>query len=116
MQKNRFRRPGTRMNTKSASANCGTWAKVPRPQCEKHGLRQGEVPWARPGSGFTLMFEAMVMLLCQQMPVADAGELLGEHHTRLWRIVCEDVERAQEARDWSKVTRVLVDETNARRG
>jgi transposase len=91
-------------------------AKVPRCQCEKHGVRQVEVPWARPGSGFTLMFEAMVMLLCQQMPVADAAELLGEHDTRLWRIVCEHVERAQEARDWSKVTRILVDETSARRG
>jgi hypothetical protein len=34
------------------------------------------------------MFTAMVMLLCQQMPVADAAELLGEHGTRLMRMVC----------------------------
>ena len=40
--------------------------KVPRCRCEKHGVRQVEVPWARAGSGFTLMFEALVMLLCQQ--------------------------------------------------
>ncbi len=94
----------------------GLVAKVPRCRCEEHGVRQVEVPWARPGSGFTLMFEAMTMLLCQQMPVADVAELLGEHDTRLWRIVCEYVERAQAGRDWSKVTRILVDETSAKRG
>lgn len=91
-------------------------AKVPRCRCEKHGVKLIEVPWARKESGFTLMFEAFVMLLCQQMPVADVAELLGEHDTRLWRIVCAHVEKAQAKRDWSKVTRILVDETSARRG
>ena len=75
-----------------------------------------EVPWARPGSGFTLMFEAMAMLLCSQMPVVDAAELLGEQDTRLWRMLCGLVEKAQAGRDWSQVKRVLVDETSARRG
>jgi hypothetical protein len=32
------------------------------------------VPWARPGSGFTLLFEAMVLLMCQQMPVAGVAK------------------------------------------
>lgn len=91
-------------------------ARVPRCRCEEHGVRQVEVPWARPGRGFTLMFEALVMLLCQQMPVADAAELLGEEDTRLWRVVCAHVEQAQAERDWSKVRRILVDETSARRG
>lgn len=91
-------------------------ARVPRCRCEEHGVRQVEVPWARAGSGFTLMFEALVMLLCQQMPVADVAELLGEEDTRLWRVVCAHVEQAQARRDWSRVRRILVDETSARRG
>jgi transposase len=28
-------------------------ARVPRTQCEEHGVLQVETPWARPGSGFT---------------------------------------------------------------
>lgn len=91
-------------------------ARVPRCRCEEHGVRQIEVPWARAGSGFTLMFEALTMLLCEQMPVSDVAELVGEEDTRLWRIVCAYVEKAQADRDWSKVRRVLVDETSSRRG
>lgn len=95
---------------------CELVAKVPRCRCEEHGVRQVEVPWARAGSGFTLMFEALAMLLCQQMPVAEVAELLGEQDTRLWRMLCAYVEQAQAERDWSKVKRILVDETSARRG
>lgn len=95
---------------------CELVAKVPRCRCEAHGVRQVEAPWARPGSGFTLMFEALVMLLCQQMPVADVAELLGEQDTRLWRVVCAYVEKAQAERDWSKIAKILIDETSSRRG
>ena len=90
-------------------------AKVPRCRCEKHGVRQVEVPWARAGSGFTLMFEALVMLLCQQGAVSEVAQL-GEQDTRLWRVLCAYVEQAQARRDWSKVTRILVDEVSAKRG
>jgi len=95
---------------------CELAAKVPRCRCAAHGVRTVEVPWARPGSGFTLMFEALVMLLCQQMPVADVAELLNVQDTRLWRVVCAHVEKAQAGRDWSKVEKILIDETSARRG
>jgi hypothetical protein len=38
-------------------------ARVPRSKCPEHGLLSVAVPWAREGSGFTLL-EALVMLLC----------------------------------------------------
>ena len=31
-------------------------AQLPRVRCPEHGVRQVAVPWARPGSGFTLLF------------------------------------------------------------
>ena len=49
---------------------CELVARVPRVKCVKDGVRQVEVPWARAGSGFTLMFEAAVMVLAREMPVA----------------------------------------------
>lgn len=91
-------------------------ARVPRVRCPEHGVRQARVPWAGPGSGFTLMMEAMIMLLCQRMPVAEAAEMLGEQDTRLWRVLCHHVEAAQAGRDWGGLRRILVDETSARRG
>src|SRR5690606_21578974 len=62
-------------------------ARTPRITCAKCGTRQVEVPWARPGSGFTLLFEALAMTLVIHMPVAAAARMLGEHDTKLWRVV-----------------------------
>lgn len=42
-------------------------------KCEEHGVLQAQVPWARPGSGFTLMMEAIILLLCQEMTVGGGG-------------------------------------------
>jgi len=91
-------------------------ARVPRVRCPEHGVRQGGVPWARAGSGFSLLFEALVMTLVSEMPVAAVGELVGEHDTRIWRVVHHHVDRALAAEDLSPVCRVAVDETSFRRG
>jgi len=40
-------------------------ARVPRVKCERCGVKLVEVPWARTGSGFTLMFEAVVLMLAK---------------------------------------------------
>jgi len=42
---------------------CELVAKVPRTWCRKDGVHQVQAPWAREGSGFTLMMEALMMLL-----------------------------------------------------
>jgi transposase len=91
-------------------------ARVPRVRCPEHGVRQVGVPWARPGSGFSLLFEALVMTLVAEMPVAAVGELVGEHDTRVWRVVHHYVDRALARQDLSRVTRLAVDETSFRRG
>lgn len=91
-------------------------ARVPRVKTPEGKVVQVEVPWARPGSGFTLLFEAWAMLLCGEMPVREAGHLLREQDTRLWRVIQHYVEVAQKKQSWSKVRRILVDETSARRG
>ena len=91
-------------------------ARVPRVSCPAHGVRQVAVPWARPESGFTLLFEALLMALVTDMPVAAAAELTGEHDTRLWRVLHHYVELARDARSDAGVTKVGIDETSARRG
>ena len=91
-------------------------ARVPRISCPAHGVRQVTVPWARPESGFTLLFEALLMALVSDMPVRAAAELVGEHDTRLWRVLHHYVERARAARSDAGVAEVGIDETSARRG
>jgi transposase len=91
-------------------------ARVPRVRCEACGIRQVNVPWARPDSGFTLLFEAMVMTMVSAMPVAAVARIVDEHDTRLWRVVHHYVEEGRARADASEVSRVAIDETAARRG
>lgn len=91
-------------------------ARVPRVDCGKCGKRMVNVPWARPGSGFTLLFEALIMAMAPHMPMAAVARLTGEHDTRLWRVVRHYVDKARAVRDDSAVRRVGIDETAARRG
>ncbi len=91
-------------------------ARVPRVRCAKCGVKKITVPWARPDSGFTLLFEALLMSLVSAMPVNTVARLVGEHDTRLWRVIHHYVERARARSDLSTVTGVAIDETAARRG
>jgi transposase len=91
-------------------------ARVPRVKCDACGIKKVSVPWAREGSGFTLLFEDHVMDLMPAMPVAAAARMVSEHDTRLWRIVHHYVDEARARDDHSKVTRAAFDETAARRG
>jgi transposase len=91
-------------------------ARTPRIKCDSCGVRLAEVPWARPGSGFTLLFEALTMTLVTHMPVAAVARLVGEHDTRLWRVIIHYVEAALARLDLSDLRRVCIDETAAKRG
>src|SRR5208283_1878992 len=91
-------------------------ARVPRVRCERCGIKTVNVPWARPDSGFTLLFEALVMTMVSAMPVKAVARMVGEHDTRLWRVVHHYVEQARTRIDASGVTRIAIDETAARRG
>ena len=95
---------------------CDLVARVPRVKCENDGVTLISTPWARPESGFTLLMEAMILLLAQSMTVSEIADVLNEHDTRLWRGIGFHVEAAHRAKDWSGVRRILVDETSARRG
>lgn len=95
-------------------------ARFPRIECKvctfKPGVKTIEAPWARPGSGFTLLFEAYALLLCRQMPVRAAAAYLNEHDTRLWHLVEHHVEKARADRNLQAVRSVHVDETSRRSG
>ena len=64
--------------------------------------------------GFTLMMEALMMLLSAEMPVDALADLLDGHDTRLWRVLMHCVEQAHAKSDWSALRRIAVDETSAR--
>ena len=92
-------------------------ARQPRVSCPEHGVKTVTPPWARPGSGFTLLMEAFIMLLLQNgMTPTEAGRLIREHDTRIWRILKHYVDAARLEADYSQVSTFGVDETSRRRG
>jgi transposase len=96
--------------------HCFITARVPRVDCPDHGVKRAAVPWARPGSHFTLLFEQAALVLVREMPVAAAARFIGITDKRLWRLVEHYVGRAVAALDLGAVRAVGLDETAAKRG
>ena len=91
-------------------------ARVPRVICPEHGTRQVKVPWARERSDFTLLFEALTMAMAKEMPVKALAGLVGEHDTKLWRVVNHYVDEAVDQQDLSEMRELGIDDTSFRRG
>jgi transposase len=91
-------------------------ARLPRVRCPEHGVRQVSVPWARPRSGFMLLFEALVCSFAAAMPMAKVAAMTREHDTRIWRVVEHHVHAARDQLDCTSVRRVGMDETSAAKG
>ena len=99
-------------------------ASVPRVRCTACGgngeseVQQVAVPWARERSGFTLMFEAMVVTLAgmSRMSVKQIGALLGVNDARLWRSLGALVDAAYATVDMRGVDAVGIDEKHIGRG
>lgn len=90
--------------------------RVPRVKCSQCGIRMVDVPWSRSSSGFTLLFESMIMILAKAMPVKTIGSFVNEHDTRLWRIIHHYVDKGRSGADYSQVKKVGFDETSSKRG
>ena len=70
------------------------------------------VPWARKNTGFTLLFEAMILEYVKHMPVAVLAHLVGENDKRLWTIILHYVTEALKLVDMSGVEMIGMDETS----
>jgi transposase len=90
--------------------------RVPRTECEDCGVKQVKVPWARKGSGFTLLMDSLIVLMAQHMTVTAIAEMVDEHDTRIWRVLEHYVLEARSQEDFSKVKSVGVDETSRAKG
>ena len=96
--------------------HCLITARVPRTDCPEHGVKRANVPWAREGSGFTLLFEQAAMTLVREMPVLAAARFMNITDKRLWRVVEHYVSKAVERLDLSGLTAFAFDETASKRG
>ena len=97
--------------------SCKLHCAVPRIRTSHGKVKLVEVPWARSGSGFTLLFEALAMALIErEMPLNKVGQLLGENGHRIWTIFNHWIGLAYKADDPSRIEQLGFDETSTRKG
>jgi transposase len=76
-----------------------------------------DVPWARSGSGFTLLFEALALALIERkMPVNRVAEILKVNPQRVWTIFNHWISKARAVDDPGTLTKLGVDETSTKKG
>ncbi|MGB5101739.1 MAG: ISL3 family transposase [Steroidobacteraceae bacterium] len=95
---------------------CFLEVRVPRVKLPDGSVRHVDPPWAGKLSGFTLLFEALVLMLCQQMTFAAAGRLVGESRHRVTALCERYVDLALAQTDLSAVHELAIDETSKARG
>jgi transposase len=96
---------------------CFLHCDVPRIRTTDGKVKTVAVPWARVGSGFTLMFEALALaLIKREMPVNRVAEMMGVNPQRIWNVFNHWIGKAREADDPSSITQLGIDETSTRKG
>jgi transposase len=91
-------------------------ADVPRIECNEHGVVTVDVPWAEPGSGFTALFEALVIDWLKTAAVSAVAERLRLSWNAVDGILQRAVRRGLSRREALAPKRLSVDETAYRKG
>jgi transposase len=89
--------------------------RVPRVKLADGSVRKVTAPWAGKLSGFTLLFESLVLMLAQQMPFCGVARITGLTVHRVMAICERYVDLALAEADRSEVRQLAVDETSRAR-
>jgi transposase len=73
-------------------------------------------PWDGLCSGFSILFEALVIEMCANMPVHCVCRIIGEEDRKIWKLLEEYVSSALASQDCSATTSVGMDETSRTKG
>ena len=95
---------------------CYLEVRMPRVRLPDGGIRLVEPDWAGKLAGFTLLFEALIITLCREMPFAAVARLVNLSWHRVAAICGRYVDLALAEADLSAVARLAVDETSRARG
>lgn len=95
---------------------CYLHVRVPRVRTDDDRVIMVLPPWAGRMLGFTLLFEALLLELCRNMPVRQVARMTGVSDDKLWRMLDLYVEAARFDEDCSWLSTVGMDETSVAKG
>ncbi|MFQ5659123.1 MAG: ISL3 family transposase, partial [Gammaproteobacteria bacterium] len=91
-------------------------AEVPRVKCSEHGVVTVVVPWAESGSGFTALYEALVIDWLKEASIQAVSRRLSLSWNAIDGIMQRAVKRGLARRQTESVSHIGVDETSFKKG
>ncbi|MHB1662980.1 MAG: ISL3 family transposase [Thermoplasmataceae archaeon] len=95
---------------------CFLEVRVPRVRLPDGSVRQVEPAFVGRLAGFTLLFEALILAFCREMPFRAVARLTGVSLHRVMSLCGRYVDLAVAQRDLSDVQELAIDETSKARG
>lgn len=95
---------------------CYLIVRTPRIKPEGGGTKLVMPPWSGVVSGFTLLFEALLLQMCTHMPVHQAAKMMHVYDKKLWQMLDCYVSKGLFDHDHFLVSLLGIDETSLKKG
>ena len=95
---------------------CYLHARVPRVKLPNGKVKQIQTPWEGLSNGFTLLFEAFLVQLCQAMPVSKVSAITKTSDDKLWSMLEKYIDETREYEDFKEINAIGLDETSRAKG
>jgi len=95
---------------------CYLHTRVPRVKLPNGKVKQIQTPWEGLSNGFTLLFEAFLLQLCQAMPVSKVAKITKTSDDKLWSMLEKYIDQTREYEDFQEISSIGLDETSRAKG
>jgi len=95
---------------------CYLHARVPRVKLPDGKAKLISTPWEGWSNGFTLLFEALALQLCQAMPVNRVASMIKTSDDKLWAMLEKYVDTTREQENFEAIDTIGLDETSRAKG
>ena len=100
----------------SEARKCSWGARVPRVKLPNGKVKLISTPWEGLSNGFTLLFEALLVQLCQAMPVNQVASITKTSDDKLWNMLGNYIDTARQEENFENIDAVGLDETSRTKG
>jgi transposase len=95
---------------------CYIHTRVPRVKLPNGKVKLISTPWEGLSNGFTLLFEALLVQLCQAMPVNKVASITKVSDDKLWSMLERYVDKTREHENFENIDAIGLDETSRAKG
>ncbi|MEA3452215.1 MAG: ISL3 family transposase [Bacteroidota bacterium] len=95
---------------------CYIHARVPRVKLPNGKVKLISTPWEGLSNGFTLLFEALAIQLCQAMPVNRVASITKTSDDKLWDMLGKYIDTTRQEENFENIDAIGLDETSRAKG